>query len=361
MAARLSEAALEPAPAPDAALRVERVEDAAAAEWDRYVAGHPEASAYHDYAWRNVVRTAFGHDTHYFVVREGDVICGVLPLVRLKSALFGDFMVSLPYFNYGGVLATHARATEALLQAAADFARTLGVAHVELRHRGSEHHRWPARTDKVAMLLRLPGPGESLDKMLPSKLRSQVKRPVREGAQCVFGGAELLDEFYAVFAENMRDLGTPVYAKSFFRTILTLFAERTWIAVVRLHERPVAAALLLDHRDTVEIPWASSLQRVNKLSINMFLYWNILQRAASRGCKLFDFGRSTVDSGTFRFKQQWGAQPLQLHWHYWLAAGGELPRINPDNPKYRLAVAAWRKLPLAAANWLGPHIVKNLP
>jgi serine/alanine adding enzyme len=361
MAARPSVAAFELAAAPEAALRVERVEDAAAAEWDAYVSAHAEASAYHSYAWRTVVRKVFGHETHYLCVRDQDGLQGVLPLVRLKSALFGDFMVSLPYFNYGGVLATHARAREALLQSTADLARSLGVSHVELRHRSAQQSQWPARTDKVAMLLNLPAAGEPIDKILPSKLRSQVKRPVREGAQCVFGSLDLLDEFYAVFAENMRDLGTPVYAKSFFRTILQTFPERTWIAIVRLHNAPVAAALLLDHRDTVEIPWASSLQRVNKLGVNMFLYWNVLQRAASRGCRVFDFGRSTLDGGTFRFKRQWGAQPLQLHWHYWLAAGGELPRMNPDNPKYRLAVAAWRKLPLAAANWLGPHIVGKLP
>jgi serine/alanine adding enzyme len=361
MAASPSIAAFEPAAVAEPALRVERIEDAAAAEWDAYVGEHAEASAYHGYAWRSIVRTVFGHETHYLAVRDQISLCGVLPLVRLKSALFGDFMVSLPYFNYGGVLATHARAREALLQSTAELARSLGVSHVELRHRSAEQSQWPARTDKVAMLLNLPAAGESVDKILPSKLRSQVKRPVREGAQCVFGALELLDEFYAVFAENMRDLGTPVYGKSFFRTILATFPQRTWIAIVRLRDEPVAAALLLDHRDTVEIPWASSLQRFNKLGVNMFLYWNVLQRAASRGCRVFDFGRSTVDGGTFRFKRQWGAQPLQLHWHYCLPAGGELPRLNPDNPKYRLAVAAWRKLPLAVANRLGPHIVRNLP
>lgn len=343
------------------ALRVTPIDDSEGHEWDRFVDGQTQASTYHRYAWRHVVRSSFKHDTHYLVARDARGICGVLPLVRLKSLPFGDFIVSLPYFNYGGVLANHAAAANALLDAAADLGAELGVSHVELRHRSDEFQRLPSRTDKVSMLLQLPATTGELDKRLPSKLRSQARRPLREGATCVFGRVELLEDFYAVFAENMRDLGTPVYAKSFFGSILRTFPQDTTIAIVHLHGKPVAAAFLLQYRDSVEIPWASSLQRVNQLGVNMYLYWNVLHWAVERGAGLFDFGRSTLDSGTFKFKRQWGAEPLQLHWNYWLPNAGELPRINPDNPKYRFAVAAWQKLPLPLANWLGPHIVRNLP
>ncbi|MGH8309814.1 MAG: FemAB family XrtA/PEP-CTERM system-associated protein, partial [Steroidobacteraceae bacterium] len=314
------------------------------------------------YAWRRVVRSVFGHETFYLAARgsEGDVV-GVLPLVRLRSLLFGDFLVSLPYFNYGGVLAQSAGVRARLLGAANDLARRLRVSHLELRHRCSGPESWPVRTDKVAMLLRLPETPEQLWRGLTSKLRAQIKRPLREGATCVFGRAELLDEFYGVFAENMRDLGTPVYAKRLFQTMLATFPESTAIAVVRLKGRPVAAAFTLRHRDTMEVPWASSLRRANGLGVNVHLYWNLLERAVAEGLTVFDFGRSTRDSGAFRFKRQWGAEPEQLYWHYWLRDGTTVPGLSPANPKYRAAIAAWRRLPLPVANWLGPRIVKNLP
>ena len=159
----------------------------------------------------------------------------------------------------------------------------------------------------------------------------------------------------------MRDLGTPVYPTALLSRDLADAPRAHAHRVVRLKDAPVAAALLIAHRDTTEIPWASSLRRVNGLGVNMYPYWSVLEFAVQAGHAVFDFGRSTLDSGTYRFKKQWGAEPLQLHWHYWLKGGGEPPRLNPSNPKYRLAVAAWRKLPLPVANWLGPHLVKNLP
>jgi serine/alanine adding enzyme len=342
-------------------LTVEAVDDSSAAAWDAFVDVAPGASVYHGYAWRRLVQSVFGHQTIYFAAREGAKVVGVLPLVRLKSRLFGDFLVSVPYFNYGGVVASSPEVCDELLRHAAQAAQLMGVSHVELRHSEAGRHTWPARTDKVSMLLKLPATAEALHKSLSSKLRSQIKRPLREGATSTFGGEELLDAFYAVFSQNMRDLGTPVYSKRFFAAILQTLGERARIAIVHLKQAPVAAALLITHRKTTEIPWASSLREVNGLGVNMYLYSSVLEFAVRQGSAVFDFGRSTLDSGTFKFKKQWGAEPLQLHWHYWLKSGGELPRLNPSNPKFRLAVAAWQKLPLPVANWLGPHLVKNLP
>jgi FemAB-related protein (PEP-CTERM system-associated) len=206
----------------------------------------------------------------------------------------------------------------------------------------------------------LPESAETLHRQLPSKLRSQIKRPLREGAACVSGGRELLDEFYRVFARNMRDLGTPVYPKRFFSAILEQFPHAR-LLVVRLANAPVASGMVIGHRDTLEIPWASSLRSANALGVNMLLYWEALSCACAQGYRRFDFGRSTPDSGTYRFKRQWGAQPLQLYWHYWLRNRTEPPRLNPSNPRYRLAVSAWQHLPLPLANVLGPLIVRYLP
>ena len=341
---------------------VRLIDDADAQAWDRFVESAPAACAYHRYAWRHVVRQAFGHATYYFAAREasGEII-GVLPLVRLKSLLFGDFLISLPYFNFGGVLARSDAVAEQLTDAAVEQARELGCRHLELRHSANACPDWPVRTDKVAMLLPLPDSAEALLKKLPSKLRSQIKRPLREGAVSASGGAELLDEFYDVFARTMHSLGTPVYPRRFFSAILDALPERTRLFVVRVQGRAVAAGLTVAHGAGLEIPWAASLRSANALSVNMLLYWNVLEYACEQGFKTFDFGRCTPDSGTYRFKKQWGAEASQLYWHYWLRNGGEPPRLNPANPKYHFAVSAWRRLPLALANRLGPLIVRNLP
>jgi FemAB-related protein (PEP-CTERM system-associated) len=334
---------------------------AGAAEWDGFVGTQQSAALYHRYAWRDVVRDVFGRETHYLLARSSSGIEGVLPLARLRSRLFGDFLVSLPYFNYGGVLAATPRARDTLLDAAVRLAVSLGVGHVELRHRENLCDAMPVRTDKVTLLLPLACGSEALWKRLSSKVRAQIRRPQKEGAAGDVGGPELLDEFYEVFAENMRDLGTPVYPRRFFARILRAFPAEARICVVRLAGRPVAAGFVIGDGRTLEIPWASSLRRANPLGVNMLLYWRILEFACERGYAVFDFGRCTVDSGTYRFKRQWGAEPQQLYWHYWLRDGGELPRLNHANPRFGLAVAAWRRLPLVVANRLGPLLVRNLP
>jgi FemAB-related protein (PEP-CTERM system-associated) len=348
-------------PAAHPGLRVVAAEERDSARWNAYTASAADASVYHRYEWRALIQDVFGHRGVYLAAEdEGGGLRGVLPMIRLRSALFGDFLVSMPYFNYGGVLADDANVAQALLDEAASQARALGVTHLELRHT-AQMADWPVRTDKITMERRLPGSADELSKQLGSKLRSQIKRPVREGAVGVNGGAELLDEFYAVFARNMRDLGTPVYARRFFAEILARFPQAARVFVVRLKGKAVAAGFTLGGGGRLEIPWASSLREANAVGVNMLLYWNILEYACGAGYEVFDFGRSTADSGTYRFKQQWGAEPRQLYWHYWLRDGGAPPMMNPHNPKYRLAVAVWQRLPLAVANRLGPPLVRNLP
>lgn len=347
---------------PPGSIDIKLTGDDGADAWDEYVRRTPSASVYHLYGWRRLIRRVFGHESCYLAARDAQGrICGVLPIVRLRSRIFGDFMVSMPYFNYGGAAADEPGVLDQLTRAAASHAAQAGVSHLELRHCAPVRPDWPARTDKVAMHLRLPGDAATLSKQLGAKLRSQIKRPIREGAVCVSGGVELLDEFYAVFARNMRDLGTPVYGKAFFEAVLTDFAACTRLFVVRLQDRPAAAGLVIGHNGRLEIPWASSLREANGIGVNMLLYWHVLEYACEQKYEVFDFGRSTVDAGTYRFKKQWGAEPQQLYWHYWMREGREPPQLNPANPKYRMAIAAWRRLPLAVANRLGPLLVRNLP
>ncbi len=332
-------------------------------KWNAFVLTVRQSSCYHQIGWKQVIEKTFGHKTFYLMVEdEAGCIEGVLPLVQLKSRLFGNFLISLPYFNYGGACASYEGSFDKLLNEARSLATEINAEHIELRHVEHLYPELPIKMSKVAMRLALPSDTDSLLKSFPIKLRSQIKRPQKEGMVSKVGTMDQLDNFYAVFSENMRDLGTPVYAKSFFRNILKTFPETSWICTVFTKEGlPVASGFLLGFKDMLEIPWASSLKRYNSLSPNMLLYWSVLKFACESAYSVFDFGRSTPGEGTYRFKEQWGAQPVQLYWHYWLRNGGALPELNPKNPKYQLAIRIWKRLPLPATRMFGPAIVKYLP
>lgn len=349
-------------PQAEGCYRAVAASEADAREWDAFVARRPGASVYHRYAWRGFLGSACGCETHYLIARDGaGRVAGVLPLARLRSALFGDFLVSMPYFNYGGPVSENSVAERVLLGRAIDLARDLRTDHMELRETSPRTAEWSVRTDKVAMILALDSTCDAQFASFPAKLRSQVRRPEREGATVERGGADLLPKFYGVFSRNMRDLGTPVYGRSFFRGVLDLLGPNAEIIVVSVNGQAAAAGLLVHSPGRTEIPWASSLREYNRFGVNMLMYWEALKSAIVRGSQIFDFGRSTVDAGTYRFKAQWGAKPQPLYWHYWLPMGQPLPELRPTSPKFALAVSAWQRMPIWAANLLGPFIVRRLP
>lgn len=330
-------------------------------EWDSYVLNNKSASFYHLADWRSVIKQTFGHDSFYlYALDDKNNTRGVLPLIHMNSWVFGNFLVSMPYFNYGGAIADSPAVENKLIDAAINLGRRLNVNHIEFRDDISRQNM-PARNDKVNMILPLPGHTEDLWQSFSPKLRAQIKRPLRERPEVKFGGIELLDDFYQVFSSNMRDLGTPVYSRSLFSNILDNYPKRANIITISLNHRPVAAAFLIHSGDTMEIPWASTLRKVNQLGINMLMYWEVLRIAIERNCKYFDFGRSSKDVGTYKFKKQWGAIPRQLYWHYWLAEGVEIPAINPNNPKYSAAISVWKHMPVWLTNLIGPYIIKNIP
>ncbi len=331
--------------------------------WDGYVMQNPGASCYHLTGWKDVIEESFGHRTCYLLSSgNGGKINGILPLVHLNSFLFGSFVVSLPFFNYGGVCADDHRIRERLFAEAADMLRRMGISHMELRHAGNLLPGLPVKTSKVSMRLPLPGTKEELAASFSSKLRSQVRRAVKEGMWARIGGLDELAGFYHVFSRNMRDLGTPVYPRRFFGNILKTFPDRARICTVYTKDGlPVASGMIVGFRQTMEIPWASSLRDFNRYGPNMLLYATVLGFACDQGYRVFDFGRSTPGEGTYRFKEQWGARPTQLYWHYWLRKGRSMPEINPHNPKYGLAIRIWQHLPLGLTRLIGPSLVKNLP
>jgi len=331
--------------------------------WDEFVAQHPEATAWHKAAAVDIGRQAFGLETFYLTAQDtAGELTGVLPLVEQSSLLFGRFLSSVPFFTYGGILAQEAPVAAALAVRASELARQRRARHLELRH-ASPSPGLPCaeRLDKISMVLDLPADEAALSKQLGSKLRSQIKRAEREQPTIHWGGRELLPDFYQVFARSMHELGTPVYPSRFFQITVDALAGLIDVLVVRLRGKAEAAAIIVRHGDHIEVPWAACSPEGKRVSLNMRLYWEMLKLSVARGARAFDFGRSSTDSGTHKFKAQWGAQPRQLHWYYWLPEGAEIPRLNHSNPKYELAAKAWRRMPLWSANLIGPWVVRNLP
>ena len=328
--------------------------------WNRFVATKG-ASGYHAWEWRGVFERAFGHDTIYLAALRDGQIQGVLPLVLIDSWLFGRGLFSLPFLNYGGVVAVNEAAARALLAEASRLARDRGCRSLELRHTTQQFAELPGKQHKVAMLLPLADESARMWNALDRKVRNQIRKAQKSELSAECGGIELLDEFYRVFARNMRDLGTPVYGRRLFAEVLTTFPKQARIHVVRRAGAAIAAGITYRTRSTVEVPWASSLREHNPLCPNHLLYWSIIEHAIGDRCTMLDFGRSTPNEGTFRFKEQWGATPRPYHWEYYLPSGRPLPNTSPTNPKFNLAIAAWKKLPVGLATWLGPSIVRCIP
>lgn len=336
-------------------LAIDTVDPAHDARWDGYAARHPCFTIYHGAAFHAAVREAFGKPAHGLIAvgSAGDPV-GVLPLVRQRSHLFGDRLVSMPYANHGGPLADSEAIASRLYGAAAALADELGCDSIEVRDHQPRQIDWPMRSDKVLMTLPLPADAAALDKSLGAKLRSQCRRPLKEGARTRLGGAELIPEFYQVFAANMRDLGTPVYPVRWFEVLARHFGDALRLLVVTLHGRPAAACVLVRWHDTLEIPWAASAREFNRYSVNMLLYREALGYAIETRCRSFDFGRSTRHAGTWRFKQQWGATESQIYWR-------TRPEPGPPGKMSARLQSAWTRLPLPVANLVGPMISPDLP
>jgi FemAB-related protein (PEP-CTERM system-associated) len=330
-----------------------------AAEWDAFVRSQPGWTVFHLAAWRDVVRQVFGHDTPWLAARDASGLVGVLPLVLVKSPVFGRFLVSMPWVNYGGPLGS-ADAVQALAEEAVRLGRLHKVKLTELRSRIEQPSiLLPASHRKVTVVLDLPpGDAPALFKGFDAKLRSQVRRPQKEGVTIQWGPAEVA-AFYEVFSRHMRDLGTPVLPRTFFDALVGAFGDDVWVATARAGGVPVAAGFGFRWNGEFEMTWASSLYAWNKISPNMLLYWSFLERACNERLTLFNFGRCSVGVGTHKFKRQWGSRDETLWWYQDAAGAAHTP--SPDDGAYSWGPRIWRKLPLKVANILGPPVVAGIP
>jgi FemAB-related protein (PEP-CTERM system-associated) len=335
--------------------------DGGDAEWDAFVRRQAGWTHFHLAGWRRVMERSLGHESLALAARGADgALAGVLPLVRVKSLLFGHYLVSMPFLNYGGPLGTP-EAVRALAGAAAARGREDGAKLVELRSRQELPIDLPVSRRKITVVLDLPSEGsEALFKSFAAKLRSQVRRPVKEGVTVRFG-PDQVEPFYEVFARHMRDLGTPVMPAAFFRAIRDEFADDAWFGCAYHDGRPVACGAGFVWNGEFEMTWASALSEYNRIAPNMLLYWSFMERAMAAGLRLFNFGRCTPEGGTHRFKRQWGSRDEPLWW-YQHAPGGEPAHTpSPDDGAFSWGPRLWKRLPLRVATALGPRIVRFIP
>jgi FemAB-related protein (PEP-CTERM system-associated) len=365
-------------------------------QWDEYVRNHAHASPFHAFGWGNAIRKAYGHATYNLMLLAGGAgpdsappdaglarhsaarVAGVLPVVHLKHPLFGNCLVSMPFADAGGILADCPEGEARLLAEAVRLGHETGAASIELRHERllqscedasiavlrNADSRKPlqaaTRTHKVRMLLNLPASSELLMKSFKSKLRSQVNKALKEDFVSRTGGLELLEDFYDVFAVNMRDLGSPVHSAQLMRHCLIAFPEHARIIVVYKSSQPVAAALVVGSGKVLRNPWASSLRKYASLGANMLLYLRLLQHACDHDYRVFDFGRSTPGEGTYKFKEQWGAVPAPLYWHCISLDGGAPDPEVSDKVNFALATRCWQRLPVAVTKLVGPRIRRHI-
>lgn len=331
-----------------------------AAQWNAFVTAQPGATAFHRYEFAAVIAEEFGHRIERSCVRDADgTLVGALQLVHVRSALFGRFLVSMPFASYGGPLG-EARAVRELAAAADARALAAGADLLELRSAAPLPLELPVSHRKVTMVLALsPGDPNSVFGRFKAKLRSQIRRPEKAGIT-VRAGADQVDAFFDVFSRHMRDLGTPTLPRSWFRALAAAFGDDFWVATAWKGDTPVACGAGFRWSDEFEITWASALREHNADSPNMAVYWALISRAAGAGLSRFNFGRCTPDSPTHRFKAQWGAQEEALYWYR-----GARSRVDstprPDSPKMQLATRVWQRLPLGVTNLLGPRVVRYIP
>ena len=326
--------------------------------WDEYVLQCPNAGVYQRAGWARVIERGYGHVPIYLWARDESRVRGILPMVLFRGALGGRTLVSLPFLDEGGLCADTDIARTALWKAAQDVAKRERAAAIELRQGYPSGLPLAPLGSKVSVMLELASDPGTMWKRLDAKVRNQVRKAMTSGLTPAWCGIEGLDDFYAVFAQNMRDLGSPVHAKRFFATILEEFAGDARLLLVRHGTQAVAGGVCIVFRDTVLVPWASSLREWRSRNPNNLLYWEVIRSACDKGLRWLDFGRSSPGEGTYRFKMQWGGSERRLPWQVDPSARASI--IDSDNPRYRWMIRAWQRLPVPVTKVIGPILRKRL-
>ncbi len=341
------------------AVRVRVLDDTTVARWDAFVDGCSEATFCHRAGWRRVIEDSFGHSCHFLFAERDDVVCGVLPLVHLNTRFFGHALVSTGFCVYGGPVATDHEARAALDDTALQLARSLAVDRLEYRHLHQPETTRPCQSDLYVTFRKGidPDPDRNLA-AIPRKQRAMVRKGLKAGL--VAEQDPDPNRFFTIYAESVRNHGTPVFAKRFFASLMCVFGDSCRVSTVIAGGRAVASVMTFYFRDEVMPYYGGGLDTARDVAAFDFMYWDVMRRASEDGYKMFDYGRSKRGTGSFSFKKHWGFEAQPLFYEFELFRGTTIPEINPLNPKYRLYIAAWKRLPVRVATLVGPHLARQL-
>ena len=330
-----------------------------AAQWDAFVTACPDATFFHRAGWQKIIAEIFRHQTYFFYAEADGQILGVLPLAHVNSILFGNALVALPFAVYGGVAATTQEAADALEGEAQALAKRLGVAHLEFRNVSARHVDWPSQDLYVTFRKQILPEEDANMLAIPRKQRAMVRKGLKNGLTSEIDSD--VDRFFSLYADNVHRHGTPAMPKRYFRALQAEFGpDCEVLTVIGPDGRLLSSVLSFYFRDEVLPYYAGDEESARDLAANDFKYWELMRRSCARGLKVFDYGRSKQGTGSYAFKKNWGFVPTPLHYEYCLYKRDAVPQNNPSNAKYKLLIATWRRMPLGLANWLGPHIVRNL-
>ncbi|MGV6806345.1 MAG: FemAB family XrtA/PEP-CTERM system-associated protein [bacterium] len=329
------------------------------AEWDAFVNNTQGGTFFHLAGWKRVLEQAFGHRTFYLFAKKNGEIVGILPLGLINSRLFGKSLSSLPFCAYGGIVSSDTEGEKALREEACRLARKFGVGALELRNCRESDTGWPGKDLYCTFRKAIVDDDDANMGAIPSKQRTMIRKGVRNGLQAEFCSEP--DRVYRVYSESVRNLGTPVFAKSYFDVLMEVFGDSCSTMMVVHEGRDVAGVLSFYFKDQVLPYYGGSIAEARKIKgVNDFMYWELMRNSARRGCRLFDFGRSKVGTGPYKFKRNWGFDPEPLHYEYFLVNSQVVPNVSPNNPKYKKFIRAWQRLPVPIANRIGPMLAKSL-
>jgi FemAB-related protein (PEP-CTERM system-associated) len=328
-------------------------------EWDGFVAKQAAGTFFHLSGWKAVIEESFGHGCHYLMARQDGVLVGVLPLTHIRGRFFGNCLISNGFCVYGGPLARTPEALAALDAAALDLARDLNAERIEYRLLTPQHPEWPCNRETYATFRKEIEPDiEKAMLSIPRKQRAMVRKGIKQGLQSKVDVD--VSRFYPLYAESLRNLGTPVLSRRYYECLRSVFADVSEVNTVIKDGQPLASVLSFFFRDEVLPYYGGGGAEARNYAANDFMYWEVMRRACQGQLRIFDFGRSKVGTGSYAFKKHWGFEAQPLHYEHRLLRLDEAPEINPLNPKYALAVATWKRLPLLVANTLGPLVAREL-
>ncbi len=339
--------------------------------WDEFVTAHPSGTFFHLSAWREILKNSFEYEPIYLIAEDSQRLCGVLPLVLVKSWLFGRSLVAMPVGVYGGILASSDQAGRKLLDEAMRLAKQHRVRYLELRGNpfgefeieasfNGTASSWSRKNTYVTFVGEIEPTDEANLARIPRKQRRMVRQGEKFGLKAIFDNHRL-PEFYEVYAESVRNLGTPVYGYSYFKNLVETFGAKCKVLVVEHQGKVIAGVLSFFYRDQVLPYYGGALKESLPVAPNDFMYWELMRYAAANGYKVFDFGRSKEGTGSFNFKRHWGFEPKPLPYWCYSPDGQSIPDTSPLNPKLQWAIRVWRELPLPITKTLGPHIVRHIP